>query len=88
MNGLLKVVTVPRRKLIFSSMHGHALLPPTNEGISSSFAISRTAAKQGWEASIELIPFIHNQDKYLYPHNALRGDLTSTFRRIHMGWLF
>ena len=21
-------------------------------------------------------------------HNALRGDLTSTFRRIHMGWLF
>ena len=21
-------------------------------------------------------------------HNALRGDLTSTFRRIHMGWFF
>ena len=21
-------------------------------------------------------------------HNAVRGDITSTFRRIHMGWLF
>ena len=25
---------------------------------------------------------------HYYIHNALRGDLTSTFRRIHMGWLF